>query len=483
MKKLQVLFFLTLMSSSIYFGCTPKTSPPISTEDPPVQDTVKKETPVAEDLSPCKNFDNCGNTEDAVSAHVVYKQFLKAKDYEQAYPYWQTAFDLAPAADGKRKSHFTDGVKFYEYFITQTTDQALKEKYVDTIFQLYDKMLGCFPNEEDYVKGLKAFDLYYKHKDRATEDEVFTLFREILDSKKEKTDYFVINPFTAMLKDRFFEDKISMEETQTYASTINEAIEYGYDSGKNRASWDVINNYAPFVLELFESEKGFYDCNYYKEKYFIGFDVAAADCSELRDMIGRLKWGGCSDEGAAIQELFLKYNSECREVSTAPTPCREGITQLENGEYRSAAESLNACAEEMTDDEKKAKTYMLIAKIYYGHLKNFPKARQYARKAAKLSPNWGEPWLLIGTLYASSGPLCGPGTGWDSQIVVWPAVDKWKYARSIDPSVGQKATQYINTYSKYMPTKGDVFQRLLKVGDDFKVDCWIQETTKIRTSD
>ena len=483
MSKIQVLLLLTFFSSTIYFGCTPKITPPVSSDTTPSRDTVVIEEPIDEKLSPCLNFDNCGNTEDAVAAHVVYKQFLKLNDYKQSFPYWKTAFNIAPAADGKRKSHFTDGVKFYEYFIAQTNDQEQKNKYVDTIFQLYDKMLECFPEEEDYVNAVKAFDLYYKHKDRATEDEIFAIFKKVVDSKQEKTEYFVINPFTAMLKERFFADKISMEETRNYANTITSAIEHGFNSGKNRKQWDVINNYAPFVLDLFESEKGFYDCAYYKEKYFTGFDVAGADCSELREMVGRLKWGDCSDNDDAIQELFLKYNSECREPSTAPTPCREGIAQLENGEYRSAAESLDNCADAMSDDEKKAKTYMLIAKIYYGHLKNFPKARQYARKAAKLSPSWGEPWLLIGTLYASSGPLCGPGTGWNSQIVVWPAIDKWKYARSIDPTVGQKATQYINTYSKYMPTKGDVFQRLLTVGDEFKVGCWIQETTEIRTSD
>lgn len=95
----------------------------------------------------------------------------------------------------------------------------------------------------------------------------------------------------------------------------------------------------------------------------------------------------------------------------------------------------------------------------------------------------GEPYILIGRLYASSGPLCGPGRGWDSQIVVWPALDMWSKAKRIDPSVAAEANKWIGRYRQYMPKKEDVFIRNLKVGASFRVGCWIQETTTIRTAD
>jgi len=90
--------------------------------------------------------------------------------------------------------------------------------------------------------------------------------------------------------------------------------------------------------------------------------------------------------------------------------------------------------------------------------------------------------MLIGTLYASSGPLCGPGTGWDSQVVTWPAIDKWQKAKSVDPSVAGEANKLIARYRQYMPAKGDIFQRSLTEGASFRVRCWIQETTTIRSA-
>ncbi|MDX1409739.1 MAG: hypothetical protein R3330_16435, partial [Saprospiraceae bacterium] len=89
---------------------------------------------------------------------------------------------------------------------------------------------------------------------------------------------------------------------------------------------------------------------------------------------------------------------------------------------------------------------------------------------------------MIGKLYASSGPLCGPGRGWDSQIVTWPAIDQFMQARRVDPSVSAEANKWINYYSRYMPSVEDIFQRQLQEGQSFTVGCWIQETTTIRAA-
>ena len=153
---------------------------------------------------------------------------------------------------------------------------------------------------------------------------------------------------------------------------------------------------------------------------------------------------------------------------------------MREGQYKEAIDCLEKAIESMSSNKDKATYKLFIAKIYFAHLKNFSKARKYAREAASLRSGWGEPYLLIGTLYASSGPLCGPGRGWDSQRVVWVAIDKWERARSIDSSVRSEASKLINQYAQYMPELGEIFQRGLKEGQSYLVPCWIQETTTIR---
>ena len=80
-------------------------------------------------------------------------------------------------------------------------------------------------------------------------------------------------------------------------------------------------------------------------------------------------------------------------------------------------------------------------------------------------------------------PSVGSGRGWNSQVVTWPAIDKFQKAKQLDPSVADEANKFIRQYRQYMPKKEDIFQRRIKAGDSFKVPCWIQENTTVRTAD
>jgi len=177
--------------------------------------------------------------------------------------------------------------------------------------------------------------------------------------------------------------------------------------------------------------------------------------------------------------VFTAYLSSCRDTIPSGPNCREMLVE---GRYQEAIDCYTMKANEATDTETKAKYHLTVAKIYYGELKQYSKARSAAREALKHKPNWGDPYLLIGKLYASSGSLCGTGTGWNSQVVTWPAIDKWRKAKQVDSSVSKEANKLIGRYQQYMPSVEDIFQRGLKQGDAYKVPCWIQERTTIRAA-
>jgi len=82
----------------------------------------------------------------------------------------------------------------------------------------------------------------------------------------------------------------------------------------------------------------------------------------------------------------------------------------------------------------------------------------------------------------SSGPLCGPGTGFQSQIVLWPAFDYFNkvIALNNDTEIVAEAKKYIADYTQYLPTKADIQTRKLKVGDSYTVKCWINEVTSVK---
>ena len=465
---------------SFLFACSPQVTEPVVSEPAPVQQ-VRKEID-----NPCMTLGKLSPQErdEAETAYTLYRDQVKLKYYEDALPLWRKAFEMAPAGEGRIKYQFDDGIKLYKHFFAQTEDPALKKIYADSIIIIYNKRVECHPGDADYVNARLGFDSYYTLGGYVGESEAFDRMKKAFDSKGTEVDYFVINPFTKLVYDNVVAEKMSHEEGRKYAHLIFGAIEKGLDDcGNSCESWETINDYAPQRLEALEGLKGFYGCDYYARKYVPEYKANAEDCETIANITRKLKWGDCPPDHPNVMELVAAKSQNCYVAPPPEGPLKLAFNAYNEGQLQEAILLFQAFVDKTDDIDKKAKYTLLIAKIYYGDIKNFPQSRKYALKAAELRSNWGEPYLLIGKLYASSGPLCGPGRGWDSQIVTWPAIDKFQKAKQVDPSIAEEANKWINQYTQYMPKKEDIFQRSISKGDSFTVGCWIQERTRVRTSD
>jgi len=469
---------LTFVICALTLGCTPKITE--VTQELPVEEIV--EVP-KKDTNPCTTLDELpsslrGQIEDA---YVLYKDQIKQDNYTEAFPLWEKAYYNAPAANGSIKYQFEDGLKIYKHFYDNESDLKVKSVFLDTIMSIYDKRVECF-GDPAYVAGRKGFDSYYYYSEVADEEKIYSFFKEAIDGKKEKADYFIINPFSKLLSDKIVNEEVSIEEGSHYANLLVEAIEFGTNSGKNKEAWLIINEYAPTRLENLEGIEGIYDCSYYEKKYLSLFRNNSDDCEIINRAYSRLLWGNCDRNSASVIEIGTAKNEKCYTPPPPDGPLKMAYNAYTEGRYLEAVDLFDDFVNLTDDINKKAKYTLLIAKIYYGDIKNFSLSRTYALKAANYNPNSGEPYLLIGKLYASSGPLCGPGRGWDSQIVTWPAIDMWERAKS-DPLVADEAKKLINTYWKYMPKKEDIFSRNIKAGSEYTVPCWINKKTTVRTAD
>jgi len=464
--KIGFLSFVIIISS-----CTPKVVEEVQEEKPVVVDNPN---------DPCRTWNNAPNKDMIIENHVLYRDFLKQKDFDSAYDYWKQVFEAAPMADGKRTTHFEDGITLNFHFYEKTGEKKYRDEIINV---LLPNMRKC-SDKPGYTAGRQAFDLYYNFPGLASDEEMLELFKMSIDESGDKTEAFLLNPFVKLIADMHLDEKISMVEAQEYISKIDGALKYGVANCKEAQckDWEVVAGYVPSQFDRLESVKGFFDCDYYLEKYYAAYKADPENCDVIDDAFISMKWGGCNSSNAMFAEISQLKETKCKEAPVGDVDLVEGRQCLENGDYNCAMNAYGRYVDKSTDLEKKAVFTLRQAKIAYAHLKNYPKARQYARKAASFKSNWGAPYMLIGNLYASSGPLCGPGTGWASQVVTWPAIDKWNYAKSIDPSVASKANQLIARYNKYMPSVGDIFQRGLKEGQTFNVGCWINESTKIRAA-
>ena len=272
-----------------------------------------------------------------------------------------------------------------------------------------------------------------------------------------------------------------MNEAQTYTGLIRKILAHGLEESKEKENFAIVESYAPSRLEEFEAVEDFYPASYYLQNYYPQYQADSLNCDVVESVYSKLRWGKISPEEPRMLRMneFIQKNCQVADQSSFG---RQAFDALQAGRFREAVSLFEKASNEASDPTKKAQYQLIIAKIYYAHLKDFRKSRQSALQSAKFDPNSGAPYILIGKLYASSGPLCGPGRGWDSQIVTWPAIDKWQTARNLDPSVAAEANRLINQYTKYMPNIEDIFQRNIKEGAPFFFGCWIQESTTVRAA-
>ena len=98
---------LLLVLGCMFGACSPKISDVKSPEttEPKVTDPIKQEP-----KGPCTSFaDLPGHDKEiAETAFVLYKDFLKMKNYKEAYVHWKIAYNMAPGSNGRVKSHFED---------------------------------------------------------------------------------------------------------------------------------------------------------------------------------------------------------------------------------------------------------------------------------------------------------------------------------------------------------------------------------------
>lgn len=156
--------------------------------------------------------------------------------------------------------------------------------------------------------------------------------------------------------------------------------------------------------------------------------------------------------------------------------------------YETAIRYLKEAVDLAENNVTKRNTKMEISENYQ-NLGNLRSARQYARAASQLDPNWGRPYLQIASIYASAISQCTRNRtiDRDDRTVYWLVLDYLDKARDNDPTTANTVRRQYETYTPVLPSTEDKFFRGWEAGQTIRVDesidqcyAWISETTTVR---
>ncbi len=423
---------------------------------------------------------------ETIKNYSLYREFYKQGALQDALPYWRFVMDNAPKA---RKTPYIDGWNMYEDLAEATTNEATKKAYIDSMLMMYDKRMEYFGQEGEMSawKALKVKKHLPDNKELYNE-----LVQASVDISQEDAPYYVLLDYLKIKRtEQIIDGKIQkegaekvLEEYSKLSDIVDHNVEqehkYAEKYEKTQTKMDVIAEEMEGYIDILNEPK---DCSGIIAKYEPLYRSNSNDLKTVKRVIGKLSKGRCKS-----QSLYGELTNKLFELQ----PTASGARRIATGYYKSgntdqAIKYFLQAVELETNNSNKAKIYMNLATMERLKVKSLTvsvarKAREYARKAAELQPGWGKPYIFIGNLYASSGKLCGSGTGWESQRVSWAATDMWLKAKDIDPDVTSEVNKSIAKYSQFYPTTQEGFMRNgIKNGDRIPLnDCWIGGATTAR---
>ncbi|MCO5230772.1 MAG: tetratricopeptide repeat protein [Chitinophagales bacterium] len=430
------------------------------------------------------NAQNCpiGDEKEAAKNYSLYKEYFKQGAFDRALPFWRESYFKSP---GYRKSIFVDGPDIYADLISNTENGELRERYIDTLMAIYDKRIQCW-GDKGYVLTLKGSDLA---KFRPTQYlEAKNILQEAINIDQTDSKYYGIATYFNLLINLKDDPKagVSNEFIKSEYKKLVAICDANIQAGKNADAYAQTKASMTYNLEEYVLPKRFAEGAQWHTwstqtkidsvKQWVASDNSTPNIEDILSNISRDTALSNSDIRYELDKLMFERNPSAIRANNLGAHFYE-IKQFD------AAVPYFEKAIDLTEDAKGKANLLLALGDTYRNLDKFPEARDVARKAISLDSASAKPYYFIGVLYLSSGKKCGPGTGFDSQRVIWPAFDYFNKAKQLDSTYTEIVDGLMNDYKKYLPTRSEIAAKGLKVGATYTVPCWIQEETTILSKD
>lgn len=401
----------------------------------------------------------------------VYKEFLKLEAYADAINSYQYVVANCPNFG---KYIFMDGEKLVKYRIDNEKDPVLKNNLVDTLLHLYDLRIKQY-GQEGFVLGKKGIDLYtYRKKSNADVMQAYQWLRKSTELDSTQSQLSTINHF--MITSAALYNAKSINGSQFisdyfYISALTQKMQ---QSGVDKIELAISNN-----DKIFNSIN--LNCNDLWD--FARVNYKSDDKNDLfkQQLVNLLDKAQCQNDSvyAIISEdLYASFPSAASAYNLFKY-------YQKNNNSAKAQEFLNKTIALKSESLKTRADSTDLAQylVELGNIdlkeRRLTDARSNALQSLKYRTDWGVPYIIIANAYANASAGCGTDN-FTKKAVYWAAVDKLIEGKNADPSLASEINKLIDTYSAQFPNKEDAFFYNITEGSVYKVNCWIQETTRAR---
>jgi len=397
----------------------------------------------------------------------MYQQFFTQRNLTEAFDPWLEVYRTCPA---QHSNVYIRGLQIVRHRIAQEKDSAKRQGYIDLLLELFDSRSTHFGNE-GFNLSRKAMELLlYRPKEIK---EAYLMMQRAVVELGVGNDH--IAPFY------FFEYAMQNER----AGNISKEDVFDV--------YDIVSNYLEKILKAQPGDtqimgtmtnldiafEPYATCDEIIPIYERRWEENKGDIEFLEKITRVLDHKDCNDS-----ELFFKATEALHALKPDPKTAYL-MAKMLDGKRNSQGviEYLKDNAQLLENDRDRVRAFLLLARAYEQD-RRFVEGRAAALEALRINPNEPMAHVLIGMMYVHSARQCGDDPQVGQKAAYWAAVDRFRRAREIaDPTsrIWQQANQLISSYTTQFPSGDDLFFQGIAEGSVFRVGCWIQENTTVRS--
>lgn len=413
---------------------------------------------------------------DFLNKYSLYRESVKQNDFAGAVDNWRFIYKTYPKSTN---AIYLDGQKIYENFIEKAVDSKTKLNYLDSIALLYDKRVKYFPeNKEDLLCRKATFYLRTALSLELSDDAFasciangYKYANEAIDNSQESVDPAVLVLFLQSSRSLYSSSKLTKTNMLENYERVMGVIEKQLTDEKTK---EAAEQSIPLLEQIIEGS-GVLDCTAMIEMYKPKYESNPTDLQLLKKINKMLSRKNCTDSefyGMVAEQLYKQEPSPEAAMGMA----RFFLKKKDDAKaFEYYAEAYN---EEVDPTLKSA--YYYEAAVLALQRDELQKARDLARNAIKLNDKYCDAYVLLGDVYVKASKSFGDS--FEQATVFWVAVDQFEKAARLGDDCKAEASSRAATYSNYFPKNETVFMQGLTEGQSYRVEGWINETTRIRVS-
>lgn len=439
---------------------------------------VEEVAPVVEEVIPLTD-EECAAYLSMTSVNVNNEQF------EDAFTPWWELYTKRPDFN---KAIYTKGSDILEWKMKQSaSDPAEYQRWRTVLMESFDKRIQYFGGDKKYPAEYILGEKGLAYVDHFTEDSLKeSAHGWLLTSVNALQANSKISVLTALFETSYamFKadgDKYNDQFMADYSLVSNLLQQISTDPTRKNASQAA--QQKEYVDNLF-AVSGAADCGKLDELNAAKVNESSTNLEDLLKIMKLYRRVKCTESDVYFAAASAAH--KLRPTAESAAGCASMCMKKED--WQGAIKYYNEAISLLEDDgaQDKADYLYNIAYIEMDKLKNYPRARTSARMSLEAMPNQGRCYILIGMCYAASKPfsdseMAPAKAAILNKTVFWAAVDQFQKAKQVDSSCADAANQMISAYSKYFPTRDEMFDLPNELGGEaFIIGGWINERTICR---